>query len=98
MQEVKKKENFTSKGSDWALSIDGHDKLMGFQNWTFSLGIYGRIDISSRKILWLKGWVTNSKLEAISRNTYTNAVAIVPAYIHIDKGTTYVVMSTIHAY
>ena len=45
--------------------MDGHDKLMGYQNSTFPLAIYGCIDTASRKILWLRVWNTNSKPEII---------------------------------
>ena len=48
------------KGPNFVHSLDGHDKLVGYQNSTFPLAIYGCIDTASRKILWLKIWVTNS--------------------------------------
>ena len=35
---------FTTKGSNWVCSLDGHDKLMGYQNSTFPLAVYGCID------------------------------------------------------
>ena len=31
----KRKGNFVSNGPNWVLSLDGHDKLMGYQNSTF---------------------------------------------------------------
>ena len=67
LKKKKKKENFVSKGSNWVLSVDGHDKLMGYQNSTFPIAIYGCIDTASRKILWLKCWTSNSKPEVIGR-------------------------------
>ena len=33
----RKKGNFTTRGSNWVHSLDGHDKLMGYQNLTFPL-------------------------------------------------------------
>lgn len=50
----RKKGNFTSKGPNWVHSLDGHDKLMGYQNSTFPLAIYGCLDTASRQFLWLK--------------------------------------------
>ena len=40
----KPKGQFTSEGPLWVASLDGHDKLCGFQNSTFPLGVYGCID------------------------------------------------------
>ena len=50
----KKKGHFTTKGTNWVHSLDGHDKLMGYQNSTFPLAIYGCIDTASRKLLWIR--------------------------------------------
>ena len=33
----KRKECFTTKGPNWVHSVDGHNKLMGFQSDTFPL-------------------------------------------------------------
>ena len=56
----KPKGHFTTKGPNFVHSVDGHDKLMGYQNSTYPLAIYGCIDTASRKLLWLRIWVTNS--------------------------------------
>ena len=56
----KPKMPFTSDGPGWTYSLDGHDKLMGFQNNTFPLAIYGCLDTFSRKIIFLKVWMSNS--------------------------------------
>jgi hypothetical protein len=40
---------FTTKGPNWVHSVDGHDKLMGYQNSTFPLAVYGCLDTCSRK-------------------------------------------------
>uniref|UniRef100_A0A7M5VGW6 Uncharacterized protein n=1 Tax=Clytia hemisphaerica TaxID=252671 RepID=A0A7M5VGW6_9CNID len=45
----RKKTHFVTKGPDWVFSLDGHDKLMGYQNSTFPLAIYGCMDTASRK-------------------------------------------------
>ena len=43
----KAKGHFTTKGSNFVHSIDGHDKLMGYQNSMYRLAIYGCIDRAS---------------------------------------------------
>ena len=55
----KKKGHFTARGTNWAHSLDGHDKLMGYQNNTFPIAVYGCIETCSRKLLWVKVWMTN---------------------------------------
>ena len=50
----KKEKDTFAVGPKWVVSLDGHDKLMGFQKSTFPLAIYGCIDTASRKILFLK--------------------------------------------
>lgn len=44
---------FATKGVNWVHSMEGHDKLMGYQNRTFPLTVYGSIDTASCKLLWL---------------------------------------------
>ena len=44
----KKKQPFVSDGPDWVNSFHGHDKLMGYQNWTFPVALYGCLDTFSR--------------------------------------------------
>ena len=61
----KKKGKYTTKGPNFVHSLDGHDRLMGYQNSTFPLAIYGCIDTASTKILWLKVWVSNSEPQQI---------------------------------
>ncbi|XP_057308987.1 uncharacterized protein LOC130647223 [Hydractinia symbiolongicarpus] len=96
----KEKEHFTTKGSDWVLSLNFHDKLMGYQNATFPIAVYGCIDTSSRKLLWLKTWISNSKPEIVAKwyLEYLYQTRTLPAYIRIDKGSETVILSTMHAY
>ena len=35
----KKKGHFTTRGTNWVHSLDGHDKLMGYQNSTFPIAV-----------------------------------------------------------
>ena len=63
----KPKSNFTSRGSNWVHSLDGHDKPMGYQNSTFPIAVYGCMDTCSRKILWIRVWMSNSDPNIIGR-------------------------------
>ena len=57
---AKKKGNFSSKGPNFVHSLDGHDKMMGYQNSTFPIAIYGCLDTASRKLMWIRVWVSKS--------------------------------------
>ena len=72
---------------------------MGYQNSTFPLAIYGCTDTASRKILWLKIWVTNSDPQRIGYwyLEYLYEARIEPCYLRIDKGTETGTMATMHA-
>ena len=96
----KKKGRYTTKGPNFVHSLDGHDKLMGYQNSTFPLAIYGCIDTASRKILWLKIWVSNSEPQRIGHwyLAYLYKTRVLPWYLRIDKGTETGTMATMHAY
>lgn len=96
----KKKGKYTTKGPNFVHSLDGHDKLMGYQNSTFPLAIYGCIDTASRKILWLKIWVSNSDPQRIGYwyLEYLFETGLLPWYLRIDKGTETGTMATMHAY
>lgn len=100
-----KKENranghFTSRGVNWVHSLDGHDKLMGYQNSTFPLAIYGCIDTASRKLLWLNVWVSNSDPYIIGRWYLEHLMETrkISSMIRIDKGSETGIMATMHAY
>ena len=96
----KQKGHFITPGPNWTYSLDGHDKLMGFQNSTFPLAIYGCIDTASRKLMWLKIWTTNSNPALIGKWYLESLMEtkIVPSYIRIDKGTEATTMSAMHSY
>ena len=64
---AKEKGNFTSLRTNWVHALDGHDKLMGYQNSTFPLAIYGCMDTASRKLLWLRVWMSNHDPQLIGR-------------------------------
>lgn len=94
------KGNFTTKGPNWLHSLDGHDKLMGYQNSTFPLAVYGCIDSASRKLLWLRVWVSNSDPKIIGRwyLDYLYESRILPSCLRLDKGTETGIMATMHAF
>ena len=95
----KKKGKFRSIGPNWLLSLDGHDKLMGYKNSTYPLAIYGCIDSATRKILFLRIWTTNSNPANVGRwfFEYLAESRCLPRYLRVDKGTETGVMASIHA-
>jgi hypothetical protein len=94
------KGNFTTKGPNWVHSLDGHDKLMGYQNSTFPLAVYGCIDSASRKLLWLRIWVSNSNPKVIGRwyLDYLYESRVMPSILRLDKGTETGIMATMHSF
>ena len=40
----RKRGQFVTHGVNWTWSLEGHDKLMGFQNYTFPIAVYGCYD------------------------------------------------------
>ena len=96
----KKKQCFTTRGPNWVHSVDGHNKLMGFQNDAFPLAIYGSIDTASRKLLWLRIWTSNREPRLIGRwyLEYLYESKVIPSYLRMDRGTETGVMATMHAF
>ena len=105
-RDVKKKKKkrpkkpFISDGPNWTFSLDGHDKLMGFQNSTFPIAVYGCLDTFSRKIIFLNVWDGNSNPQLIGKffmlhllNTH-----MIPCYLRVDKGTETGVMAAMQVY
>ncbi len=94
------KKPFICDGPNWLFSLDGHDKMMGFQNSNFPLAIYACFDTFSRKIMFLHVWTGNSDPLVIGKfyMMYLNKAKIKPNYLRIDKGTETGVMASIHAY
>ena len=96
----KTKGHFTTRGTNWVHSLDGHDKLMGYQNNTFPIAVYGCIDTCSRKLLWVKVWMSNSDPNIIGRFYLEHLfnTKVMASIIRVDKGTETGVMATMHAY
>ena len=49
------------------MSLDGHDKLCGFQKSTFPLCMYGGLDTFSGRINFVNVWTTNNKPKVVAR-------------------------------
>ena len=96
----RKKGNFSSKGPDFVHSLDGHDKMMGYQNSTFPLAVYGCIDTASRKKMWLRIWTTNSNPKLVGRWYLEHLLETrtISRMITLDKGTETGVMASVQAY
>lgn len=64
------------------------------------MAIYGSIDTASRKLLWLRVWVSNSEPKLIGKwyLEYLYETRVMSAMQHVDKGTETGVMATIHAF
>ncbi len=56
-----------SKGSNWTMSLDGYDKLCGYQKATFPLCIYGGLDTYSNRINILRIWTTSNEPKIMGR-------------------------------
>ena len=96
----KEKISFTCEGPLAVVSLDGHDKLCGYQNWTFPLGIYGAMDTFSRKILFIYVCYSNSNPVIIGKRylEYLYEAQVIPKYLRIDRGTETGKMATLHVY
>ena len=96
----KPKGHFTTEGPNFVHSVDGHYKLMGYQNSTYPLAIYGCIDTATRKLLWLRIWVSNSDPLLIGRwhLEYTYEARTIASYMRMDRGRETGTMATMHAF
>ena len=94
----RKKKPFESDGPLSLVSLDGHDKLCGYQNWTFPLAVYGCLDTFSRKILVLFVSHSNSDPLIIGNKycAYLTEIQILPKILCLDKGTETGKMASIH--
>ena len=96
----KPKGNFTSCGSNWVYSLDGHDKLMGYKNSTYPIAVHSCMDTCSRKIMWIRVWMSNSDPNIIGRfflqHLYKSRK--IAAKLRLDRGSETGVMATMHAF
>ena len=91
-----RKGHFTTKGPNYVHSFDGHDKLMEYKNSTFPLAVYGCLDTASRKILWLRIWVTNYDPRVVGRWYLEQLMECktISRMIRLDKATETGVLAT----
>ena len=80
---------FESPGANFVFSLDGHDKLMGYQNSTFPLAVYGCMDTCNCKIMWMHAWTTNSNpaLPAFWYTRYLEETHVLAMSLRLDEGT-----------
>ncbi|XP_046862205.1 uncharacterized protein LOC124455590 [Xenia sp. Carnegie-2017] len=91
---------FVSRGSNSTMSLDGHDKLCGYQKSMFPLCIYGGLDVYSGRVNFLKVWTTNNNPLVIGRFyfEYLFKARVLPQTLRLDRGTETDVMATIHCF
>jgi hypothetical protein len=96
----RKRGQFITHGVNWTWSLDGHDKLMGIQNWTFPLAIYGCYDTASRKVMFLKVWTSNSNPELVGKWYFDHLYETkkISSIIRLDRGTETGVLASIHVF
>eukprot|EP00111_Clytia_hemisphaerica_P012372 TCONS_00036343-protein len=94
----KREKRFASQGPNSTMSLDGHDKLCGFQKATFPLCIYGGQDCYSGKIHFLKIWTTNNHPNVIGKFYYDHLYEnlVLPTTVRIDRGSETDLLTTIH--
>ena len=87
LKKKKTKSTFSSVGPNWVLSMDGHDKLMRYQNSTFSFVVYGCMDTASLKLLFIWALTSNNNPVYPARwyFEYLYESKTLPDYIRIDK-------------
>eukprot|EP00794_Sanderia_malayensis_P008459 gene8459-9364_t len=81
----RRKGNFTSLGPNWVHSLDGHDKLMAYQNSTFPIAVYGCLDTASRKLLWLRFsafiYPSHGGMLRVDKGTETGTMGTMDAFL-----------------
>ena len=81
-------------------SLNGHDKLMGYQNSTYRIAICGSLDASSRTLLWIKVWMSKSDPKKIGRWYLEHLMQtnVMPRILRADRGTETGTMAAVHAF
>ena len=100
LKKKKTKSTFSSVGSNWVLSMDGHNKLMRYRNSTSPLAVYGCMDTASRKLLFIRDWTSNNNpvYPACWYFEYLYESKTLPDHIRIDKGLETTIMATMQAF
>ena len=76
--------------------MDGQGNLMGHQNSTFPLALYGCMDTASTKLLFIRDWTPNNNPVYPARwyFEYLYEFETLPDHIRIDKGSETTTMAT----
>ena len=92
---MRQKGTFINAGPNSVMFLDGHDKLMGFQNNIFPIVIYG-----ARKLLWIKVWATNRIPELVAQwyFEFIYKTRVMLNYIRIDNGSETGTIATMHCF
>ena len=87
-----RRRQYTSKGPNYVIHIDGYDKLK-----PFGIAIHGCVDGYSRRILWLKAGPTNNNPYVTARCfvDYLREIKSVPRMVRCDRGSENVVIKDI---
>ena len=80
----RRRKEFTVKGPNRVISIDGHDKLS-----RFGFEIYGAIDAYSRFIVWCYVGISNRTAISVNKQylRLIRSTLCIPKMIRSDKGT-----------
>ena len=99
LKKKKTKSTFSSVGPNWVLSMDGHDKLMGYQNSTFPFVVYGCMDKASLKLLFIWALTSNNNpvYPAHWYFEYLYESKTLRVHIRIDKGSETNIMAVMQA-
>ena len=94
----KPKGAFKADGPSFLLSLDGHDKLCGYQNYTFPIAMYGCLETHSRKMHYLFVCKSNSDLQIIGRRyfDFLYETKQLSKFMRVDKGTETGKMATMY--
>ena len=96
----KKKQPFVSDGPDWVYFFDGHDKLMGYQNWTFPVAVYGCLDTFSHHMKFIFVWNSNSDPQIIGQQYIKHLYLTrrLSNFVRLDRGTETGKLAAIHTF
>ena len=100
LKKKKPKSTFSSVSPNWVISMDGHDKLLGYQNSIFPLAVYGCMDTASQKLLFIRAWTSNNNpvYPALWYFEYLYESKTLPDHIRIDKGSETTIMATMQEF
>ena len=100
LKKKKTKSTFSSVDPNQVLSVDGHDKLMRYQNSTFPLAVYECMDTASRKLLFIRAWTSdNSPVYPVRWYfEYLYESKTLPDHIRINRGSKATIMATMQAF